>query len=675
MINGMRDWCGRFGPSRTVLILAGILVLAAGMRFYHLAWPGLWTDEFIVAHEMSEAPSANPKYDLQKTYIDYVFRQPLTRKYKTDFAFRLPSPIVGVASLVLVFLVCSHIDPRMALAGSLLVAVAPTHLRYSQEGRYYIWIFFNTLLLVHALYVLKAKPRWWGAIYVALGMFLLSMTQRTCVMVPFVVVPAFCACYANTLSRRFWIITGVGFIAGALAATPAYINALAMAHDIEAGTYRYRGTLGVIHSITPGLYLNTVAEAFYAEFGFLASTPQGATDWAVLGVFVAGCLLLARSQPRTLVFLLVCFIVPATVIFYLSLEVMLVHIRYLFFCVPFIMLVLIEGVGAIALAAAAVFQRVNQRCAAAAAMAVVIGFVLLAIPSLQQYYSEMKYSTKWNVEALELLYHETDDLALLIPKGQSFVDYHVSWYLKNRPELRDAIRQVDAKTTESALREMRRALGSGRMIVVCSDKRMSTYDTNLFTAAQTLVTSGTAVEVKHHDGNAIVFSTRAMNTTDTKVAAQRRLAWLNMLSAKWRGPDATLAEIQWRRIQRMEDLGLTKHPEYENAKAFVRNHPTNYNQLADLLLREGDLDGARNALRRAVKERPWYPLSYVQEAELYDASYTRSKNPDDLRSALDSIDKARTMYKPPPEWLTGKRSSLEQKLRDAQRGSPSTVER
>ena len=151
---------------RTAFIL--ILLLGMVLRLYHLGVPSFWLDEAGVALA-ARASSLAEMLQVVRSHVlamplDYLVVWLFGRISTQEAVLRLPSAIWGTASLLVAYpLYRRFLPPLPALLGLLFFSLAPLHIQYSQELRFYASLVFfyllSTLLLWDALKEATAR-RW-----------------------------------------------------------------------------------------------------------------------------------------------------------------------------------------------------------------------------------------------------------------------------------------------------------------------------------------------------------------------------------------------------------------------------------------------------------------------------------------------------------------------------------
>ena len=135
--------------------LAGILAIAAALRVAHLARSTYWIDEVFessLAHAPSGAFWTSLAFDAAHPPLDYLAARAAVRLGVADPWPRGASVLWGVATVAaLAALLRRRAGARAALLTAALLAVAPFHVRYSQELRPYA---LGTFLAVLSLLLL-----------------------------------------------------------------------------------------------------------------------------------------------------------------------------------------------------------------------------------------------------------------------------------------------------------------------------------------------------------------------------------------------------------------------------------------------------------------------------------------------------------------------------------------
>ncbi len=133
-------------PPASRRLLAGIVLLGAFLRVFHLGHQSLWIDEILTLIVATPKPGY-PIWQLLRhnihgplhTFVVFLFRQVST----ADAWLRLPSALAGIASVPLLYVwVRRRFGERVALGSAFLLAINPLHVFYSQELRNYAFLVF-----------------------------------------------------------------------------------------------------------------------------------------------------------------------------------------------------------------------------------------------------------------------------------------------------------------------------------------------------------------------------------------------------------------------------------------------------------------------------------------------------------------------------------------------------
>jgi uncharacterized membrane protein len=137
------------------LALAGILLLAAWLRLHDLTAQSLWWDEVMSLRQARLgladllAATAEDNYPPLHNLILHAVMQIMG---PTELAVRLPSALLGIATVGLVYWVGTMSGGRRAgLIAAALLAVSGFHVWYSHEGRMYALLAFAATLFAGAL--------------------------------------------------------------------------------------------------------------------------------------------------------------------------------------------------------------------------------------------------------------------------------------------------------------------------------------------------------------------------------------------------------------------------------------------------------------------------------------------------------------------------------------------
>ena len=156
-------------------LLIIITLLAAALRFYKLGAWSFWIDEIFTLRatpHISEWPIARLPINL------VLIRGALDLLGTSEWSARFAPALVGILTIpVLYFPVRKIFGPRVALISALLLAIAPWHLFWSQNARFYVlmMLFYNLGLLL--FYIgLEEKHRWYLGL--SLIFILLAIRER-----------------------------------------------------------------------------------------------------------------------------------------------------------------------------------------------------------------------------------------------------------------------------------------------------------------------------------------------------------------------------------------------------------------------------------------------------------------------------------------------------------------
>jgi uncharacterized membrane protein len=409
-------------------VLAGILLIAAGLRFCFLDRHSLWSDElfavwlsrfswrdlFLVVRSVDFHPPLY--YALMKAWIGLAGTG--------EAALRTPSAVCSVAGVWLTYALARRMTAEpVALLGALLLATAPFHIMAGQEARMYPLLgaltLGATLTLVHAV-ERAGVVRW--------GLYGLLTALMVCTAYLGVLVIAAHAVWIVGWERRRlgWWLPAVG-VAACLCAP--WVPSL----WAQLGQSRAYDHLVALQQLQPSAYGATRVGDLLALFAFGGSLYGTAGYFSVSAMrplervvvllpflVLIGCgvasVRAGRSRAALLVLLL---LVPITAVAGVSLVRPIFLPRWFSFLAPF--WAMLVALGIVQLAGSV--RSHPRRFAAACALAV----LLYALPVLHRYYLEpATWAYRWREAAAAARQSASpNDLFLYIdtPAEQTFEYY------------------------------------------------------------------------------------------------------------------------------------------------------------------------------------------------------------------------------------------------------------
>ncbi len=148
---------------RRQLAAAWVLIgLALGLRFYRLSFFSLWLDEILEAYWIrgsSEFFWSALKFDGVHPPLDYLIARSVDRLHPAEAWRKIPDVVFGVVSIAACYrLLLLRAGQAIASATAALLAVAPFHVRYSQEYRPHVLGLCLAIVGLLALEVFLRKP-------------------------------------------------------------------------------------------------------------------------------------------------------------------------------------------------------------------------------------------------------------------------------------------------------------------------------------------------------------------------------------------------------------------------------------------------------------------------------------------------------------------------------------
>jgi len=320
-----RDGIRRYlSPRRqSILTLVGVTIVASLLRLYTLGKRSLWIDEgSSVAIAGSRLPHLVHLLWLGESNMAlyYVTLHFWLGWGRSEFAMRSLSVTFAVATIPLIYaLGCELLNPRVALAASLMLAVNADHIEFAQDARGYAMVVFlcaaATYYLVRGLR--DGGLRNWSLYVIAMTLagytHLLAMLELAAHVVGLV-----------------WLRPGrhaIKSFAGAF-----ILAALLWIPLVLFAVFRNSGQLAWVPP--PSVY--AIGHVFYLVSGDLFRRNGTAVVFAGLLALALGGVIAqwGSTRARALGFLWTLVLTPLTVLLFIShWQPMLVD-RYLLFCMP-----------------------------------------------------------------------------------------------------------------------------------------------------------------------------------------------------------------------------------------------------------------------------------------------------------------------------------------------------
>jgi mannosyltransferase len=177
----------KFQESQTLqlALLGAIVLLATILRFYKLGEWSFWIDEiFTVGRAQAHYSSLERTLDNIPPHTNWIplslllISGAIKALGVSEWSVRLVPAIIGVISIPILYLPTRKIlGTGVALISSLLLAVSPWHIMWSQNGRFYVALMLLSFLTLLVFYFGLERNR---PIYLLAGLFLfyLALSER-----------------------------------------------------------------------------------------------------------------------------------------------------------------------------------------------------------------------------------------------------------------------------------------------------------------------------------------------------------------------------------------------------------------------------------------------------------------------------------------------------------------
>src|SRR5262245_42330875 len=264
-----------------------ILGLATWVRLHDLGRLSLWLDEGITTCKMR----FSLRELFQFTVVDnvpplyYLVLHALQFWLDSDFLLRLPSALIGVATIpVLYWTGALLFSRRMALLASLFLSMSTFHVWFSQEARSYaLYCFLYALSLLFLVrWRLSVGSRLDGCLYVAASSLMLYSHSTALIYVGTNAVIFFCLSgWQGWRQLREWLLTHAMVVV-------LFLPWLSSFHD-QSQNYRQSVILGPLHLsaiVETLMVLTSMAPLWSAEAAKLVGLLRGLPEIVMLTWFL-----------------------------------------------------------------------------------------------------------------------------------------------------------------------------------------------------------------------------------------------------------------------------------------------------------------------------------------------------------------------------------------------------
>ena len=340
-----------FVPEGFGLVVLSLGVLGTVLRLPNLG-ESLWYDEVLYStsywltslHRLGSLylnDPAAPLYRVLLFFWIHIFGE-------TELSVRIPALLFGASSIVLTYWIArAYGSASMAFLAALLLCFSPAHVWYSQEATPYAMTLFYLLATVLALLRLRESPshRAWYVVY--LGMFLAAVFTHYYAAVFLLPLTLLSVTVEKTLRRRLIAANGVVVSALLLALSIKYLfGQVTSAHGFLRPFTLFEWWMLFFNWFLHGNSLWTVSP-YGASLQYLSGEPLLVVCQAFFLIIFLRGLLAYRGQKNWMqAWELSLFISSLPLVMLLMTAIGYRHLyieRYLFWVLPFFLIVLARG--------------------------------------------------------------------------------------------------------------------------------------------------------------------------------------------------------------------------------------------------------------------------------------------------------------------------------------------
>lgn len=196
-----------------------IALAAAWLRFDRLGGPSLWLDEILNVKILRWMKPLPPwkwivGFDRENGPLYFaIYGAGLHLSKSLEWAFRFPSAVAGVASVVLIVLLARHAtsEHSTSIVAAALLAISPLHVYYSREGRPYALLVLFSIAAALALIGRDGRSR--PALLAAVAFLAAATAATSAPLLASITVVAVVDAFLHRASRRDSMLVAGGTIA------------------------------------------------------------------------------------------------------------------------------------------------------------------------------------------------------------------------------------------------------------------------------------------------------------------------------------------------------------------------------------------------------------------------------------------------------------------------------
>lgn len=370
--------------------------------------------------------------------ISFIWSQPLPPLYltvlhfwlvvgKSEAVVRFLSVVLGILSVFVIYKIGIVLyGNKEAIISAFLLSISQTAIYFSQETRYYSLYIFLSLVSVYFFLRMEERPTNLNKVIFIISMVSAFYTHYFTVILVFVFIIFKIwkyRKYKESLKniKSFFILVGIF----CLLLVPIFSNFISETSG-KAGTsyinYKYETHLS--RDFIKEIFTYLIVNEFY--------TKESILPYIILGLFLYGVFSSLEYFGKSLVFLMMWIFLPIVFTAGLTNFISDLHIRYLVFILPALLLISSRGISAFPDAVNSAVKRSKIKLNKLITLLILIIVVLSSYPILDYYYNTFK-DYQWR-EAAEFLQKNAEDGSniVLVP-GYNIQPF--SYYYKSNTKI------------------------------------------------------------------------------------------------------------------------------------------------------------------------------------------------------------------------------------------------
>lgn len=409
--------------SRKNIILFSILTLALILRVFNLESRSMWLDEVVNIHEaeknfMSWNNSLPPLY--------FVVLHFWLNLGKSEMAVRSLSVILGVFSVFLIYKTGVELyGEKEGLVSAFLLAISQTAILFSRNAMYYSLFIPLSILSVYYFLKMDKEPTNSNKILFLVSISLDFYSHYFTVLLLLVFIIFKIWKYRSEKNkddiRSFCILAGI-FLVLIAPALPIFISETTS--KTASSNFKFNFQTDYSPDFIKNIIIYLVINEIFSDYSIL--------PFIIMGLFLVGVFSSKDNYEKSITLLIMWLCIPIMAVFVLTGFISNLHIRYLVFVLPALLIISSRGILAIPEAVNNLIEKYGVKLNSYIIISVIIiAIVSSSYPVLDNYYKSKEYDWRGAARFIENNAEENSNV-ILVP-GYNSVPFN--FYFKSENDI------------------------------------------------------------------------------------------------------------------------------------------------------------------------------------------------------------------------------------------------